>query len=115
MRSAPNDDWTISDFLDRRALVKAVASVIATWDPPLTVGIYGPWGEGKTSTMRMIQAVLEPDPGSRDNLQQEWSGAHGLGSEGTNLPELGGEEACRVAGTVWFDPWRYQSCGCWKR
>jgi formylglycine-generating enzyme required for sulfatase activity len=102
-----NDEWTVSDFLDRRALVQAVARIAATWQPPLTIGIYGPWGEGKTSTMRMVQAVLEPDSGKvRKGLTEEWQGPHGLDT--ADLPALDQAASANVVGTVWFDPWQYQ-------
>ena len=29
---------------------------------PLCIGIYGPWGSGKSSLLRLIQAVLEAAP-----------------------------------------------------
>ena len=99
-RGPRNDEWTIGDFLDRRALVQAAAMAAATWRSPLTVGIYGPWGEGKTSTMRMIQGALDPD------VIDSWGEGHGR-DEGPPL-ELPREARANVRGTVWFDPWRYQ-------
>src|SRR5205085_7123642 len=34
--------------------------LIGDTQPPLTIGIQAPWGQGKTSLMRMIQARLDP-------------------------------------------------------
>jgi energy-coupling factor transporter ATP-binding protein EcfA2 len=54
-------------------------------DTPLTIGIYGPWGSGKTSLMRMLQAGLKPDD-----------------PETRFVP-------------VWFEAWRYaQSDALWR-
>ncbi len=39
-------------------IVKAIKAKAQTPHAPLTIGIYGAWGEGKTSTMRMIEHEL---------------------------------------------------------
>jgi len=101
----PNDEWTVGDFLDRRSLVKAVAIAAATWKPPLTIGVYGPWGEGKTSTMRMIQRALDSD------AADQWSQGHGQQIEDDAIEfaqDIQQQIRKKVIGTVWFDPWRYQ-------
>ncbi len=95
-----NDEWTIGDFLDRRALVETTARIATTWKPPLTIGVYGPWGEGKTSTMRMIQRALDGD------CQSRWDSGHGQ-DDGEPV-ELPAELRRQIKGTVWFDPWQYQ-------
>lgn len=43
------------------ALVHALARFIDSEDtnPPITLGIYGPWGSGKSSAMRLLQHELE--------------------------------------------------------
>ncbi len=96
-----NDEWTIGDFLDRRALIETTAKIAATWDAPLTIGICAPWGEGKTSTMRMIQRALDPDAAN------DWDAGHGQ-TDGKPPVELPAELRKQVKGTVWFDPWQYQ-------
>jgi hypothetical protein len=64
------DYWTTEDALGYRAYARAIASFIQhrNTKPPLTIGIKGPWGAGKTSVMRMVQALLDPpdDPGAAD-------------------------------------------------
>ncbi len=49
---------------------------------PFTVGIYAPWGQGKTSLMQLLRRLLELD------------------EDGNPDPSLM---------TVWFDPWKYHS------
>ncbi len=83
-----SDLWTTEDELGFGASVAALAEVVGgakLADTPLTVGIYGPWGSGKTSMMRMIYVVL--------NDRARHPGV---------LP-------------IWFDAWRYaQSDALWR-
>ena len=56
------DYWTTEDNLGYQAYARAIAEFV-THDktrPPLTIGIKGPWGAGKTSVMRMVQRMLDP-------------------------------------------------------
>lgn len=55
-----SDNETTLDLLDFSDLVAAVLSVIQNNRLlPATVGIFGDWGSGKSSLMRMVQAQLE--------------------------------------------------------
>jgi hypothetical protein len=56
------DYWTSDDRLGYRYYANAITEFIRHRDthPPLTIGIKGPWGAGKTSLMRMIQERLDP-------------------------------------------------------
>ena len=53
------------DVLGRRGCAEGIARAIRSWDghESLIVGIYGPWGSGKTSVLNMIAETLcsEPD------------------------------------------------------
>jgi KAP family P-loop domain len=48
---ATQDELGFAPFADALA---AIPQEVALADTPLTIGIYGPWGSGKTSMMRMI-------------------------------------------------------------
>jgi formylglycine-generating enzyme required for sulfatase activity len=58
-----HDQPAVNDVLDFQPYVEALAGIIV--DPrtgsPLTLGIYGGWGSGKTSLMRMIQAKVDQE------------------------------------------------------
>jgi len=45
--------------LGRKECVNALRDVITTVDPPFTLGIYGPWGSGKTSLMLCLKEAVE--------------------------------------------------------
>lgn len=52
------------DKFDRAPFAVQIAKVIATRTDPssLVVGLYGPWGDGKTSVLSMIREALESYP-----------------------------------------------------
>lgn len=53
--TSPNDDW-----LGRRVHAETIAELIdqPSLAVPLTVGVYGDWGSGKTSLLRLIEKQL---------------------------------------------------------
>jgi hypothetical protein len=57
------DTWTLKDALGYRVYAHAIARFIthSKTVPPLCVSIQAPWGQGKTSLMRMIQEELDQD------------------------------------------------------
>lgn len=75
-----NDQATKEDALDFLPYVETLADIIQTGDTPLTVGIFGTWGTGKTSLMKMI----------KEGVQE---------SEYNGLPEN--------YTVTWFDAWKY--------
>jgi hypothetical protein len=73
----------LPDRLDRDGLAQQIADVIRAVDPPFTVAIYGPWGEGKTHLLRSVQAKVD-----------------------AAVDPLTGQPAFH---TVWFDLWEHQA------
>ena len=49
----------IQDSLNFNEFSKTIKEVILSSDTPLTIGLYGKWGSGKTSLMKLIQNLLE--------------------------------------------------------
>jgi hypothetical protein len=57
------DNETAVDLLNVQHIVAAVLSVVR--DPrlsPITAGVYGDWGSGKSSVIKMVRAELDADP-----------------------------------------------------
>ncbi len=52
-----------SDLLCLDGYAKAISSFIETCDAPVTIGIQGDWGIGKTSLLNLIQVHLDPRKG----------------------------------------------------
>jgi len=84
---APRTLWTDrpiqtrgEDRLNFADYADILADIILTADTPITLGIFGPWGSGKTSLMRLIaeRLVGQRTPGHRR------------------------------ARTVWFNAWQYE-------
>ncbi len=53
-----NDQPTDRDALDFTPYVETLADIIQTGNTPLTIGVFGTWGSGKTSLMRMVRKNL---------------------------------------------------------
>jgi hypothetical protein len=53
-----NDEPTTEDGLNRKQFAEAFASLAETCATPLVIGLYGSWGVGKTSLMRLIGRKL---------------------------------------------------------
>ncbi|MEZ4701536.1 MAG: P-loop NTPase fold protein [Rhodothermales bacterium] len=81
-----SDRYTDVDRLNVSDYVRALAEVVADpdSDTPLTIGVFGPWGSGKTSMMRMMQRALETGP---------------VAEQFPNASDYA---------VVWFDAWKYE-------
>ena len=108
------------DLLDRGALTQALANLIL-WRPttagaetgPNVVTVEGPWGTGKTTVLRLVQARIAADPeGPGTHRDMTVAAARKIlrtptspgGSASTMVVE-----SYRGALTAWFNPWAYQS------
>ena len=49
------DYWTTEDLLDFDDFLPALETVIGESETPLTVGVFGSWGTGKTSLLQMLR------------------------------------------------------------
>jgi hypothetical protein len=60
-KKSTSDIWTIKDQLGYESYAQSIAKMIVEnkAEPPLTISIQAPWGQGKTSLMRMIKHKLE--------------------------------------------------------
>jgi hypothetical protein len=56
-----SDKWTLDDQLNYSLYADAIAEFIRHTDthPPLAIGVLAPWGQGKTTLMKLIQNQLE--------------------------------------------------------
>jgi len=73
------DEPTFEGALDFQDYSKNLSNIIRETTPPqFAVGIFGKWGSGKTTLMKMIKQKLDEDNSSDKIL------------------------------TVWFDAWRYE-------
>ena len=75
-----NDQPTEKDALDFMPYVETLADIIQTGNTPLTIGVFGTWGSGKTSLMRMVKNGI-PDSKYK-GLPQDYT-------------------------IAWFDAWKY--------
>ena len=127
-----SDSPTLDDRLSRRRYVDAIVAFLRHRDtrPPVTIGVMGSWGAGKTSLMRMVQDELDSgaaqgkavrlqfDKGSRERMRRRDSERvtnAEVVEESKRTESVGGLRAGPAGGndgwrpTVWFNPWMYQN------
>ncbi len=127
------DAWTDKDQLGFGLYARAIAEFIrrSPEERPLAIGIQAPWGQGKTSLMRMIQRRIEdmgrdaradsvsrPAAATKLDLPKEgqvtrrtlWAliGGHKPGGRAKGVRAGDLEPAKLAYPTVWFNAWRYQ-------
>ncbi len=128
---AHSDQPTLSDekdWLGYRSYAQIIAQIIQDPDtePPLSIAVIGPWGQGKSSLMRMIQRrvgqveapahVSAEDPQATATDIEAWIGEQRPWRRWRHrkhhdaAPVLKEGKAGRLSfPTVWFNPWEYQS------
>jgi len=74
------------DLLGFNEFAKSTLAAIRYSEPPFTWGIYGDWGSGKTSLMKLIKGRMETD---------------------LKNPEPGSQDALHIP--VWFNAWEYEN------
>jgi hypothetical protein len=68
-----DDNPTTDDALGFGESVDALVQVVAGARRPLTIGVFGGWGSGKTSLMKMVQARLQLE--AKTNVKTVWFNA----------------------------------------
>ncbi len=53
------DYWTTQDYLRFEDFRPALEKIITQAQTPITVGVFGPWGSGKTSLLKMLEAHIK--------------------------------------------------------
>ncbi len=53
------DYWTLRDDLRFSDFRPALLNILMKAQTPLTIGVFGPWGSGKTSLLRMLKGDIE--------------------------------------------------------
>jgi hypothetical protein len=56
-----DDDPTTEDILNRKTFADSLSEIITNHRGKITIGIYGPWGTGKSSFLEMIKEALPKD------------------------------------------------------
>ena len=125
-KKSTSDIWTIEDQLGYASYAQAIAKLILDGkaEPPLTISIQAPWGQGKTSLMRMIKHKLEhginsdkpvtqypppaqenaPGTQSKLNNLNTWIKQEQTETDETMLTVARGTIPC-----VWFNPLYFQN------
>ncbi|MCH9022057.1 MAG: hypothetical protein IID32_04765, partial [Planctomycetes bacterium] len=87
------------DSLDRSALIKVLAKSAIETPETITIGIYGDWGDGKSSFLHQLHWYLS---GDCDQIPDKEKRA---ARKAKVLPFAKYKDRCTV---VWFEAWRFQ-------
>src|SRR6476646_9357548 len=124
-----------ADLLAREALTRTVVDAFAAdgTAAPVVVGIHAPWGQGKSSLLRQIQARLDPElaqassrAGREPAYELRTRDGHSVDRgritsawawkrlqqriQEDQLPyQMVPVDGVRKAITVWFNPWMYEN------
>jgi len=117
------DKWTIDDALGYYPYAYAIYRFLTDREtaPPLAISIQAPWGGGKTSLMRMIQAQLDPEnpafqPEKTVGAAEKETSAtikqiDDVIQAGSSDPKPEQIDVGTIKNrvTVWFNAWKYES------
>ncbi len=123
------DVWTDQDALGYEAYAHAIAGFIThpKTRPPFTISIQAPWGGGKTSLMRMIQRLLDPEAVPRVRAEAALPAADPADVRALTISDVLSEVNTWVKArttpapppvqpaegtrhlTVWFNAWKYET------
>jgi predicted KAP-like P-loop ATPase len=67
-----SDAPTTEDLLDRHNLANRLSEIVETSDTPVTIGVYGPWGCGKTSLLILTKQLLDKNEGTQTVWFNTW-------------------------------------------
>jgi len=83
-----SDNETKVDFLNNEPIARTIVSLLRERaGQPITVGVHGDWGAGKSSVLEMVEAVLEAD---KDVLCLKFNGWRFQGFEDAKLALMEG-------------------------
>jgi predicted KAP-like P-loop ATPase len=74
LEDEPVENWE-QDELGLLDFSRIIAAAALGTRGPFTIGIYGAWGEGKTSVLKQAQTLLDRESGKRDNIVTVWFNA----------------------------------------
>jgi hypothetical protein len=77
-----SDRWTVQDVLDRSDFCDVIADIVLGAETPFVLAVYGEWGSGKTSLMKLVRQRLR-GPVVNSKIRD-------------------------LVKTVWFDLWEHQ-------
>lgn len=117
------DKWTIDDALGYYPYAYAIYRFLTDREtaPPLAISIQAPWGGGKTSLMRMIQAQLDPEnpafqcdkttsaPDQQTSATVKQIDDVIQAGSSDPKPEQIDVGTVKNRVTVWFNAWKYES------
>jgi predicted KAP-like P-loop ATPase len=85
-----SDNETKLDLLNNEAISKTIVMLIRERpEHPITIGVHGDWGAGKSSVLEMIELALEPE---KDVLCLKFNGWRFQGFEDAKIALIEGIE-----------------------
>lgn len=114
------DRWTTDDRLDYTLYAKAISAFIRHRDakPPMVISIQAPWGQGKTSLMRMVQAELDPTHPDLEPPAETDPAVLAAPASTVTFKQLSDsldgeveveDPKAEEVRSVWFNAWKYQN------